>query len=213
VSALDFAIVTAGTNGMTHIGEAADAITDFIYSNHGLIYSSKDMGGSRYFRFKKLKKQASPIRGIFSLTNFIQRRSNFVNCQDITAAVQTLINLVGGDSQFAHRTKFGYLNTVKLIGVGKSNNPFFNHSGIANQKVVGKDDLWFDANKDGFRDRTYFKFHTYVLLRGKVYDATLGPYKRFSEGAYMAAVIDKSIKAEADKAKGSKIFAIPLGLE
>lgn len=213
VTALEFSSTTVGANGITHLRDAADTITDFVHSRHGLIYSSKDMGGSKYFKLEKTKKKAPYVRGLFNLTNFIRAKSKFVNCQDTTAAVHSLVNLLGGNSKFAHRTNFGYLNVLNLIGVGDSNNPFFNHPGIVSHKMVPINNLALDANSDGLIDRSFFNFHTYVIFNGKVYDSTIGPFKRYSERVYKNIVIDHSTLQEAIKTRGSEIFSIPLKLK
>jgi len=181
VSALEFALVTAGADGKTRVGDAAAQFTEFVFSGYGLSYSGADQGGRKY------------IDGdVFDLTSFMTRgRGKLVACQDTAAAVHVLTNLVGGQSVYRHVDPFGCLQRVQVIGIGLCNNPFHESPAFAGTGARVNDDA-----APGVPTRSYFNFHTWVELNGAYYDATMGPFLGTTAQQYFTSTIDRSTIAE-----------------
>ncbi|MDR2757566.1 MAG: hypothetical protein LBC20_17900, partial [Planctomycetaceae bacterium] len=90
--------------------------------------------------------------------------------------------------QYTYMNKFGYINTVNLVGIGNCNNPFYNNGTAINSPVVGADLL--------LPNRTGFGNHAFAMLGNDVYDAcalTIG----VSFNNYLMTAIDTSTTAES----------------
>jgi hypothetical protein len=92
---------------------------------------------------------------------------------------------------------FGYINEAVLVGIGNCNNPLHGNDLYEDDKVVDKDALdTQDSDGDGKLDRSRFGSHWFVKLRGKIYDATVGPHTAELPDTYAAAAIDTSTAPE-----------------
>ena len=182
VTALRFAIDTAGTKGEATPATALSQLTSYLHNGHGMTYDTTNGApGFGTFHGNQLSQDS------FNLTNYINKTGTVVNCYDQAAAVYTLGRLLGIEVNYAYMNKFGYINTVNLVGVGNCNNPFYvGKPSPYNVPVVGSDDT----------GRTRFGNHAFAMLGDNVYDAcalTLG--ELFS--SYLTSAIDTSTPAES----------------
>lgn len=79
-------------------------------------------------------------------------------------AVNIFANTLGCNSDYKFSSPFGYLNCIKAIGRGWSNNPFYaGMNSPYNVPIVGED----DAGRSGFGN------HAFCMIGDVVYDACL----------------------------------------
>jgi hypothetical protein len=126
----------------------------------------------------------------FQLTNYINKTGTIVNCYDQAAAVFALGRILGIDVKYVYMDKFGYINTINLVGVGSCNNPFYGSSSSPHDiPVVGSNDT----------GRTGFGNHAFAMLGNDVYDAcALIVGTAFNN--YLTTAIDTSTLWEAAQA-------------
>ncbi|MBI1853391.1 MAG: hypothetical protein HYR85_23880 [Planctomycetes bacterium] len=166
VSALEFTIARAGTLQNNTIPIAASTITTFVHSGFGLKYDIAT-GACRYC-------WSGYGQVDFAFSSFINRTSQIVNCVDCAAAISTMMNLVGGTSQYLFLQPFGYIQRGNLIGRGDCNNPFI--VGGAS-RVIRQLCLGVNCVTDIVAPfRTRFGNHAFTIMNGGIYDACVGPH-------------------------------------
>ncbi|MDO4571676.1 MAG: hypothetical protein Q4D38_14940 [Planctomycetia bacterium] len=190
VTALEFAIETAGTKTLNTSTGVLTRLTEFLHGQddpqttdvtegHGLSYETTG-GAAKYGR---------RYGGPFNLSGYMAKSDgNVVNCYDQAAALTTFGRLLGIEVRYAYMNKFGYINTVNLVGVGDCNNPFYENGTAINSKVVGNDLLW--------SSRTGFGNHAFVMLGDNVYDACALTVNKLYDD-YLADAIDTSTPDES----------------
>ena len=190
-SALEFALVTAGAGDSDNETNSLAAITQHLFSGHGLKYASAYrgipgyMGGKEFgtFALSKYMEKTGPV-----MFPRIKRSSNIINCYDQAAAVHVLGSLVGVCQSYVYMEPFGYLNEINLIGVGPCNNPFFPDASPA----LARRPIDEMSIREGFGN------HAFVSCKGCVFDACAGPeLGERTHAAYISAVIDCSTPQEA----------------
>ena len=183
-NALEFALVTAGADGSNSETNALAAITQHLFSGHGLVYDTTE-GRPTYV-----------TNSIFRLSSYIgkigngdtNRLTNVVNCVDQASGVSSFGALLGIDNNIQMLEPFGYLNVVNLVGIGSCNNPFFTSPGTSRTNAVeGVDDSL----------RTSFVRHFYVKSHSVIFDACAGPALGTTNNIqYLSKTVDKSTPAE-----------------
>ena len=183
-NALEFALVTAGADGSNSETNALAAITQHLFSGHGLVYDTTE-GRPTYV-----------TNSIFRLSSYIgkigngdtNRLTNVVNCVDQASGVSSFGALLGIDNNIQMLEPFGYLNVVNLVGIGSCNNPFFTSPGTSRTNAVeGVDDSL----------RTSFVRHFYVKSHSVIFDACAGPALGTTNNIqYLSETVDKSTPAE-----------------
>lgn len=195
VSALEFAVVTAGTSGKKTPPTAISQVTTYCHGSHGLTYENKSgapayMGGGWTTAF-------------FDATKYMTKgNGNKVNCHDQVLAVDTFAGLVGVPTTWYYINKLGYSATTQIVGGYNMNNPFnagtFTGTPFDVAAVVGTDALRVDADTDGDIDRSYFGNHGIADYSSKVYDACVGAHLGTETHAqYMTAAQDTTTAPEA----------------
>ena len=183
-SALDFALVTAGAGNLAGETNALAAITQYLFSGHGLQYDTAQ-GRPTYLTNSIFRLSAYLEKSGDGSTN---RLANTINCVDQAAAVSTLGSLLGIDNNIQLLEPFGYLNVVDLVGIGPCNNPIFTGKGSTRTNAVeGIDD----------KHRSSFVRHFYVQSHSVIFDACAGPALGTTNNVgYLASVVDKSTTDE-----------------
>ncbi|MBL9100797.1 MAG: hypothetical protein JNL82_07560 [Myxococcales bacterium] len=148
---------------------AVAKITRYCHSDHGMRYDSQ-RGASHY--------GVSSRGGVFRLADYLNQKSQRINCYDQAGAVQVLAGAVGVAVTWVFLNPYGFIKGTHLVGVGPCNSPFYESAGTA-QSVDPKDPK-----------RTAFGNHAFVEL-AKVHDACAGPHVGTeSRVEYVAAAID-----------------------
>lgn len=101
------------------------------------------------------------------LTNYAAVNIGVVNCYDMGKSVLIFANALGANAEYTYTGPFGYLNLVKPIGRGWSNNPF-SDNGFYNANAVVNGD-WSSAN-----GRSSFGNHAFTRLGGQIFDGSGG---------------------------------------
>ncbi len=185
VTALDYVNGISEIDDQFTLQQAAERITNFVFSGNGLIYDTGDAHGGGRANYTVNATVAETAT--FNLTGYISspntcaspppggRGCNVVNCYDQAAAVSTLFNLVGGTSAYRFMQPNGYMATEELVGRGQVNNPFYDSPSNVSTKVVT-----FGCSNvvvGGKRTRSTFGNHAFVTLPGDMpIDAMGGPY-------------------------------------
>ena len=200
-SALDFVMKTNACLGATNMTNALQKQTSYLFSEHGLVYDIR--GGYPNYA-------SSKYGGLFNLTGYMAKNGtgypshpmsgNEIDCYDQAAAVVVCGRLLGGNVQYLHHPKFGYLNETDLIGVGRCNNPFpplsTSHDAVADN----------DAIKPV---RLPFGNHSFAEFGGKIFDACAGPEcGGRTRSEYLGFVVDVSTTNE-QKAAGTVGMIVP----
>ena len=196
-NALEFALKTAGAGGSDSETNALAAITQHLFSGHGLSYATEDglptyIHGPDFFLSGYFAKTGNPHNS---------RSPMMVNCVDQAVSLSSLGSLLGMPSQAVRMRPFGYLNPVDLIGVGVCNNPFFNDS------VYGRPSPMCGTNDIG---RSAFGMHAFVQMHNTIYDACAGPAlgtQTLSD--YFSSVVDVSTPDEESAATRGGIVGNP----
>lgn len=152
---LDYSCNWAG--GQSSSSGAMTKVVQNIYSNLDLYYDTYD-GSPRY--------TTNGTSGVFHLNQFLNEvpGSYMVNCYDCGKASKVFANAIGCGADYQYTSPFGYLNCIKPIGCGWTNNPFYDSQSYPyNQPIVGEDDPY----------RTRFGNHAFGALSGNIYDACL----------------------------------------
>ncbi|NIP25294.1 MAG: hypothetical protein GWN67_07430, partial [Phycisphaerae bacterium] len=147
--ALDIACVEA--DGKTTAAAATRDIWDDFFYDAGGTYDTTS-GAPRYTDHGG--------GADFELTNWLNSYPNIgiVNCYDMGKSVVVFANALGCEAEYVFVSPFGYLNCIKPIGCGWTNNPF----NAANPIVDG----------DSFR--TSFGNHGFSRLDSDIYDGSVG---------------------------------------
>jgi hypothetical protein len=193
VTALEFAIARAGGNGIATVAAADAQFATFLHGGFGLSYDTR-AGTARYMGSTNVVSTL-----LFNLTGYMAKnRTAIVNCQDQGAAVTTLTNLIGGNSQYRtmdvppgrgpvspggpSNSGFGYIQTTALVGNIRTDNPGFASRTPPLPQIAGNKCLPM---------RTLFNNHAFSLLGANVYDATAGPHTGTENVMqYLASTLD-----------------------
>ena len=146
---LDIACTVA--DGRSTAGTATRDIWDDFYYDAGGTYDTSG-GWPQY--------TPNGGSGIFHLTEWLHNYPSIgtVNCYDMGKSVVVFANALGCDTQYVFVLPFGYLNCIKPIGCGWTNNPFDPSNPIV----------------DGDSYRTGFGNHGFSRLSGYIYDGSVG---------------------------------------
>ncbi len=156
VEALRFLCRFAGVVNVTDQRDAAARVTRYAHGPHGLFYDSAGGGRSLY--------GVGQRGGTFRLASYLARVSNYANCYDQAAAIQTLSGALGVKLRWIFLEPFGAINSTNLLGYGGCNNPFFRMNGTP--QVIDRDDP----------QRTAFGNHAFGAFDPKLLDACAGPH-------------------------------------
>jgi len=91
-----------------------------------------------------------------------------VNCYDMGKAVVIFANALGCGASYTYVGPFGYLNCIKPIGRGWTNNPFYDAGGWVDPNPIVNGD-W-----DSSAGRSLFGNHGFARLGNDIYDASGG---------------------------------------
>jgi len=107
--------------------------------------------------------------GYFKLKSWLNALPNVgtVNCYDMAKALVVYANAVGCHTSNTYVIPFGYLNCIRPIGKGWTNNPFYDNEQYDDDPIVNGD--WDED--DG---RSGFGNHAFARLSGDIYDASGG---------------------------------------
>ena len=146
--ALDIACTKA--DGQTTAAAATRDIWDDFLNDAGGTYDTV-RGASQY---------TGATTTSFNLTSWLANYPNIgtVNCYDMGKSVVVFANTLGCDTEYVFVYPFGYLNCIKPIGCGWTNNPF----NPSNPIVDG------DSYRSGFGN------HGFSRLSGYIYDGSVG---------------------------------------
>jgi hypothetical protein len=210
VTALEFAIARAGTNGIATVPGADAQITRYLHDGFGLFYDT--VGGAPSYCSANFITTTT-----FNLTGYMARNpTRRVNCYDQGAGVTVFTNLIGGNAQYRYMgppppppppqtSGFGYINFTVLVGPIDTDSPFYAKTNTPQL-----------AGNTCAPVRTLFGNHVFSLLGPNVYDATAGPHTGTETVAqYIANTIDVSGKAchaaaagKANNVKGAATLAV-----
>lgn len=101
------------------------------------------------------------------LANYGTGNIGTVNCYDMGKAVVVFANSLGAGTEYTFVDNFGYLNCVKPIGRGWTNNPFYDNPNYNSNPIVNGD--WDRSN-----GRSQFGNHGFTRLSGQIYDGSGG---------------------------------------
>ena len=106
----------------------------------------------------------------FDLTSWMCNYTDcgIVNCYDMGKAVVIFANALGCGSSYSFVSSFGYLNCIKPIGRGWTNNPFYDHGSPVNPNPIVDGD-W--STTDG---RSKFSNHAFSMLGSDIFDGSGG---------------------------------------
>jgi hypothetical protein len=152
---LDYACTWA--NGQSSYSGVMQKVVEGLYNNTGFLYDVNH-GMSRYTGYSTHS---------FDLTSMLSEIGGsqiVVNCYDMGKAVKIFANALGCNSLYAFSQPFGYLNCIKAIGRGWSNNPFY--ASMGTNPIMGEDDDYYDG-RSGFRN------HAFCMFGSSIYDACL----------------------------------------
>lgn len=158
------------TTGAGDATEAMDMIWDNFFYDAGGVYDT-DKGASRYAFNSELTKSD------FILKSWIDSYGNVgtVNCHDMAQAEVIYSNALGCVANWTYVSPFGYLNCIRPIGCGWTNNPFY--ANIDNDyyptSIVDGDsaDNYIKSDSIG---RSGFGNHSFARINGNIYDASVG---------------------------------------
>ena len=193
-SALDFACLTA--RGARSADAALTAITQKLFSNMGFEYDT--MFAQPGYCGRQVAQ--------FELTNYLQRERTNVNCFDQAYGVVSIGNLLGASSRMVVVERFGFLDTVELIGVGLCNNPVYLGYEKDKRKTItgaGIEDIVIHIPRTPLVDgdslaRSKFDRHAFAVCNDVVYDACVGPsLGTHSISNYIDSAVDHSTIDEA----------------
>jgi hypothetical protein len=156
VRTLDVACTLA--QGETTAAGATRKIWSDFYNNAGGQYDTVS-GAPRY--------ASSNFNLTLWLANYATANIGVVNCYDMGQAVVVFANALGAGAEYVYTGPFGYLNLVKPIGKGWSNNPFSDSGFYSPNPVV-------DGDFDHSQGRSSFGNHAFARLGGQIYDASGG---------------------------------------
>jgi len=148
--------------GKTTAEEATRAIWNDFYNSAGGLYDTEG-GSPRY-----TGGWGDPFNLTKWLANYGSANIGVVNCYDMGKAVVVFANALGGSSEYTRTDPFGYLNLVKPIGRGWTNNPFYDYGPPYNANPIVNGD-W--SASDG---RSYFGNHGFSRLAGQIFDGSGG---------------------------------------
>ncbi len=155
IEVLDYSCVWA--SGQTSNTGVMQKIVEGLYNNTGFLYDINS-GAPRYTSYSTQSFNLS------SMLSDIGGSQIIVNCYDMGKAVSIFANILGCNSNYAFTNPFGYLNCIKAIGRGWSNNPFYASMGTV--PIMGEDDDYYDG-------RSGFGNHAFCMFGGSIYDACL----------------------------------------
>ncbi len=139
--------------------EAADAIMKNIYGACGGAYDTV-WGVPAY--------TSGGTTESFNLRLFLSHISSIgaVNCYDCGKALTVFGNAIGCGMTYKFAIPFGYLNCIKPIGKGWTNNPFYDNPTNSSDPIVGEDD-------DASSGRSGFGNHAFSSIGSNIYDSCL----------------------------------------
>jgi len=148
--------------GKSSAADAVDAVMKAIYSDVGGSYDTVS-GAPRYC------DSPAATTGTFNLTSLLSAMPSIgtVNCYDCGKALTAFGNALGCGLSYRFTNPFGYLNCVKPIGKGWTNNPFYDAGApISSEPIVGEDDDYADG-------RSSFGNHAFAGIGTSFYDACM----------------------------------------
>ncbi|NJK97705.1 MAG: hypothetical protein HC905_24850 [Bacteroidales bacterium] len=147
-------------SGQTNVTNTLIKITEGLYNHTGFLYNVVD-GSARY--------TINGTNGSFDLTTMLDEIGGYtikVNCYDMGKALKTFSAALGCNTSYLFVQTFGYLNCIKAIGRGWSNNPFYEHPSYSKDMIVGEDD-------DEQVGRSKFNNHAFCQFNNLTFDACL----------------------------------------
>lgn len=161
-------VATKAAKGKTTAAEATRAIWYDFYTNAGGLYDV--VGGSpRYTGGWGQDFQLTKW-----LTNYAGGNVGVVNCYDMGKAVVVFANALGANAEYVYSSPFGYLNAVRPIGRGWTNNPFYASSVCSSPSPPAFCGVTMAPEDGSYPLRTSFGNHAFSRLAGQLYDGSGG---------------------------------------
>jgi len=157
-SVLDYACNWA--SGQTSSSSSSQKIVEGLYNNTDFLYDTYD-GSPRY--------TYNGTTSSFNLTSMLSEIGGtniVIDCYDMGKALKIFGNALGCGLIYVFSYPFGYLNCIKAIGRGWSNNPFYSNPSYSSYQIVGEDDDYNDG-------RSSFGNHAFCRISTTYYDACL----------------------------------------
>jgi len=146
--------------------EAMDDIWSDFWDNSAKVYDS--IAGLPFYTHGG---SGAKREGTFALRHWLNEYGSTVtaNCYDMAKAMVTYGNALGCDVEYKFVSKFGYVNCIKPIGCGWTNNPFYNSGYPINSNAI------VDGNWSVLNGRSAFGDHAFATLssNSKIYDASI----------------------------------------
>jgi hypothetical protein len=138
-------------------------IWDYLYFDSGGVYDTY-MGQSHYY---------SQYTGKFTLTQFLTALYNSsigtVNCYDMGKSMVIFSNALGCGAVCKYVDPFGYLNCIKPIGCGWTNNPFYGNTTQWDYRPIVEKDKGLIDHRSAFGNHMFS-----TSIDGIIYDASGG---------------------------------------
>jgi hypothetical protein len=159
VGTLEIATVVA--NGTTTTADATRAIWSDFYLSAGGQYDTVS-GAPRYTGSTTMDFNLT-----MWLSNYNSGGIGTVNCYDMGKAVLVFANALGANAVYTYVGPFGFLNAIKPIGRGWTNNPFYD-SGVCDTNPIVDGDWGSSQGRCGFGN------HGFTRLGGQIFDGSGG---------------------------------------
>ncbi len=163
-------VATTVASGQTTAADATRAIWYDFYHNAGGQYDTHS-GASKY---------TGSTTANFNLTLWLSEYNSggigTVNCYDMGKAVVVFANALGADAVYTYVGPFGYLNAVRPVGRGWTNNPFYDNPSYDSNPMIDGDPspaVDGDCNRVSCQ-RSSFANHGFTRLANQIFDGSGG---------------------------------------
>ncbi|MCP4678618.1 MAG: hypothetical protein GY854_24520 [Deltaproteobacteria bacterium] len=129
--------------------------------------------GGAYDTINGASQYGGKYGGVFHLSNWLNNYGagniGIVNCYDMAQSVVVFANALGCDAEYILVDPFGYLNCVKPIGKGWTNNPFYDDTMYYNPNPIVDGDASYSSDQ-----RSSFGNHSFARVNNNLFDASGG---------------------------------------
>ena len=186
-SALDFLSQTNVCGAATFKTNALARLTEYLFGGHLLRYD-RVQGDCKYFHFPD-PSVANSHHWFDASGYMVRNKGNVVNCYDQAYGVSLFGKLLGIESDVVFLEPFGFINETRIVGIGRSNSPFYTSGPLATATIRESNDT----------DRAWFLNHRYVIRNDMVFDACAGPaLGTQTHQQYLDCSVDTSTPDERD---------------